>query len=206
MIMRKIEVYDMFGAELGTLNDFDVIDLGLNESAEDALRLRSEDVLRLLIGLDNIETWVEDVVQRERRGERAVPEIVWNCVVKSLRRIADELCEEEECVEYNVPETEEERAIDKMVERLEKERDEYAKGSIEWRLKDYEISELDEKKENLRKPALDDMRYLHVYQDEFRKRFLSGNEPKNYEEYYAVCKGLALRYRDYAKMFEEGEL
>lgn len=112
------------------MNDFDIIDLGLNESAEDALRLRNEDVLRLLIGLDDIETWVEDVVQRERRGERAVPEIVWNGAVRSLRRIADELCEEEKCVEHDAPETEEESAIDKMMEKLEKERDEYAKRGI----------------------------------------------------------------------------
>ncbi len=201
-VMKKIDVYERFCMEMVDVYMGDILEAGIWESAAQALQQYDEEILRLLLGRSDYLVWLSKVVHRERAGERAIRDYIWDGVVKCLEHEVEELCKECGDVDYDAPEMKKEREK----ERLNEEYERAVPGSLEWRLLWRRMANLDTRREKLRKYPVECYSFRgSINWEGFLDRYFDGRHPKSYKEVYEAQRDLAGVLRGYAEEIRNGE-
>ena len=199
--MEKIKIYDKFIKDLGRQDRFgsyfsEPIVHALSYCHMEAIKHKDKGILHLMLTDDN-QTKAKAMMERERSGERCVPDYLWKAMGKWIRFMADRWLREAKIFEHPKGITEEEeKELKRVKRRLEKLRREDVSNDesreLLWRCR-----ELDPEYRELQ---LGKINFVNSFY--FRHEYFKGHTP-SYKAQARALRDLAGRYLKFAEMFEE---
>lgn len=196
--MEKIEVYDMFVKDLGRYYDIEPIAYALDFCRLEALEHKDRDILHLLLSYHRGRD-VKAMLERERHGERCIPDYLWKAMGKWIRDLNIDWLRQAKF--YERPP----KLIDKEMEELKE---------IKKRLLYLEFHDKEWHKLFARKRELDPELKLcklgtasHVNEYYFRHEYFRDRAPyykkQNYKKQVRALNDLSKRHLKFIELFEE---
>lgn len=197
--MEKIEAYDWFVKELGQYYDTEPLVYALRYCNREAFEHKDKDILRLILTDDYPYPKVKAMLERERHGERCIPDYLWKAMGKWIR-------------DMNTDWLKQAKFFGRPPKLIDKEMDELKEINKQLREAGFPFTscfELCRKKLEM-DPArhrcvigcadpVNKYYFRHVY---FRGRVPSYKKP-NYKKQVKALNDLSERHLRFAKMFEE---
>ena len=200
--MEKIKTYDKFVKDLGQYDRhgsyyIEPLSYALDYCHLEALEHNDKEMLRLMLTDDYPHPKARATLERERRGEKLIPDYVWKAMGKWIRFQTDWWLRDAKIFEHPKGITaEEEKELKRVKRRLEKLDQEHA-SKDEWRELNWRRKELDPEYRELRLGIID-----FVSSFFFRHEYFKGHIP-SYKAQARALRDLAARFLKFAEMFEE---
>ena len=197
-----IELYDKFSSELWPyLDDFDrePITKAIWFCKDEAIEEMNKDLLLMMLHEDRDYTKANAMLERERCGERCVPDYLWRAVGKWLTKLAKELTDQAERTERDTP-TEHEimlgRELDKLLRRA------HELGLKECAKRRSIINKCSQLTCELT-PSYGRISEVSAVSDAgFHEMYFKGKRTRSRRKFAAALRDLAGKLREYAVLFE----
>lgn len=200
--MEKIKVYDKFVKDLGQYDRhssyyIEPLSYALDYCHLEALEHNDKEMLRLMLTDDYPHPKAKATLERERRGEKLIPDYVWKAMGTWIRSRTDWWLREAKIFERPKGITaEEEKELKRVRRRREKLRRENVRNEetleLLWRCR-----ELDPE---YREIQLGNVEFVSSFY--FRHEYFKGHIP-SYKAQTRALRDLAARFLKFAEMFEE---
>lgn len=197
--MEKIEAYDRFVKDLGQYYDTEPLVYALDYCHREAFEHKDKDILRLILTDDYPYPKVKAMLERERHGERCIPDYLWKAIGKWIRELSLDWLKQAKF--YERPP----KLIDKEMDELK----DIKRKMIETEFPEIMWYELFNRRRELDPQWLgrelgcaypvNKYYFRHEY---FRGRMPSYKKP-NYKEQVRALNDLSERHLRFAEMFEE---
>lgn len=197
-----IELYDKFSSELWPyLYDLDrePITKAILFCKEEALEEMNKDLLLMMLQEDKDYAKANAMMERERHGEKCVPDYLWRAVGKWLTKMANELTDQAERTERDKP-TEHEIMLGRELNKLLSRANELGlKESSKRRCIINKCSQITCELH----PSCGQVSYVTaVSNDGFYEMYFNGKRTKSRRKFAAALRDLAGKLREYADLFE----
>lgn len=196
--MEKIEVYDMFEDELGLFHDIDPIVNALDYCRKEALEHKDRDIIDLMLTRRPY-LKVDAMLERERQGERCIPDYLWKAMGKWIRDMNTDWLKQAKF--FGRPP----KLIDKEMDELKEINKQLREAGFPF-TSCFELCrkklEMDPARHRCEIGCADPVNkyyFRHVY---FRDR-VPCYKKQNYRKQLKALKDLSERHLRFAKMFEE---
>lgn len=202
--MRKIEVYDKFRKQFKDLVHWDLLTEALQVCASEALQSDDKEMLKIIL-LQNCQ-WVRKVTSLERKGKKAIPNRIWQGAARHLDRIAEQLIESIYKVDFDAPESDEERDMNEEIKQLQEQQ----KSPSLSRMDNYIlfIRQLSFKYKlcEYRKPSTGCyFASVNIEWREFWRIYFNNKFPISYDEGHVAFRNLAGKFREFAELLRNAE-
>lgn len=197
--MEKIEAYDWFVKELGQYYDTEPLVYALRYCNREAFEHKDKDILRLILTDDYPYPKVKAMLERERHGERCIPDYLWKAMGKWIRDMNTDWLKQAKF--FGRPP----KLIDKEMDELKEIKRKMIKTEFParmWHELFHRRRELDPQWLGREIGCADPVNkyyFRHVY---FRDR-VPCYKKQNYRKQLKALKDLSERHLRFAKMFEE---
>lgn len=200
--MEKIKVYDKFIKELGQYYRHNSIYeepmvLGLSYCHREAVKRKDKEMLRLMILDKHPYPMTTAILERERRGERLIPDYAWKAMGTWIRFQTDWWLREAKTFEHPKWNTEEEKKELMLAMRRLKELDRKGISNDESRELGWRCRELDPVRREIQLGYVEFVSSFY-----FRHEYFKGHMP-SYKAQARALRDLAGRHLKFAEMFEE---
>lgn len=203
--MNKFEVYAKFKEEMTVCNK-DLLWLTIPHCKEKAIEQHDVGILRVMLNLDWVGTWYDNVVSQERQGHKVLPDYFWDEAVKELERWAVKLCRRGlHLPPYYDDLSASIKKLRKSIKVRSEELKTLNKDSVEWQKISKSLTRTKKKMKKLLQKAREIMSNCnHLIDCEvFYDTYFHGQCPKTFEALYAARRDVATQIRLYAKMLKE---